>query len=318
MAQKGRQVAKFGIHASQANLEWPELLAIWQELDRSNFDSVWTQDHFVTGTIREEADGPCLEGWTTLAALAQVTERVRIGCLASGVTYRHPAVLAKMATTVDIISSGRLEFALGVAWHEYEHQAYGIPFYTVKEREDRLEEAVQLIRALWTRTPANFQGKYYRLDDAPYLPPNVQKPHPPIMVAGGGEKRTLRTAARYAGAVNLIGPPEMVLRKIDVLRAHCREVERDPRDIRVTVFVPLILTDSREVAERAVEVAARADNLTLDQARRSTFIGSVEQINRAIRGYIDAGIDDFIVRQPRRLDIAALRRFSEEVIPAFA
>ena len=172
-------MAKFGVQIGQANIEWSELLSIWQELDKSNFDSAWVMDHFVPGRTKEDADGPCLEGWTLLAALAQATERIRIGCLVTGVTYRHPVVLAKMATTVDIISNGRLEFGIGAAWHEYEHRAYGIPFYTVKERQDRLEEAIQLIKALWTGAPATFQGKHYQLENAPFLPPNVQKPHPP-------------------------------------------------------------------------------------------------------------------------------------------
>ena len=276
---------RFGVQVSQSDIEWSEFLSIWQELDESNFDSAWTMDHFVSGRIKEEADGPCLEGWTTLAALAQATSRIRIGCLVSGLTHRHPAVLAKMATTVDIISNGRLEFGIGAGWHEYEHQAYGIPFYTVKERQDRLEEAVQLIKALWTSTPANFRGKYYQLNDAPYSPPNVQKPHPPIMVGGGGEKRTLRTAARYADAINVIGSPDMVRHKIEVLKAHCREVGRDPSEIRLTALVPLL--------------------------------GDDNSMKATVQNFRDAGIQEIILFPNPPVELAVLRRFSEEMIPAF-
>ncbi len=309
--------ARFGVQVSQANVEWSELLSIWQELDHSNFHSVWTMDHFVPGWRPEHAGGPCLEGWTTLAALAQATSHIRIGCLVSGVTYRHPAVLAKMATTVDIISNGRLEFGIGAAWHEYEHRAYGIPFYTVKERQDRLEEAVQLIKALWTATPANFRGKYYQLDDAPYMPPNVQKPHPPIMVAGGGEKRTLRTLARYGDVMNVSGSPQTVLHKIEVMKAHCRDVGRDPAEIRLTIQVPLFLTDDRSLVERAVLGMAAATNTTPEEARKGMLAGSLEEVKADVQRFIEVGVEEIILAQSPRVDIAALRRFSEEVIPAF-
>jgi len=278
--------ARFGVQLPQTNVSWPEYLALWQELDESPFESAWTMDHFVTGRSEAEAHrGSCLEGWTALAAVAQATKRLRLGCLVTGVTYRHPAVLAKMATTVDIISNGRLEFGIGAAWHEYEHRAYGIPFYTMKERQDRLEEAVQIIKALWTGAPATFQGKHYQLDNAPFLPPNVQKPHPPIMVGGSGPKRTLRTAARYADTVNLWGPPEMVQQSLEALEGHCRDVGRDFSQIRVTVFLPVM--------------------------------DSVESARSIIGRFLKAGFDDFIVSPFARPKIETMRRFVREVIPAF-
>jgi len=190
-----------------------------------------------------------------------------------------------MATTVDIISNGRLEFGIGAAWHEYEHRAYGIPFYTTKERQDRMEEAIQVIKALWTGAPATFQGKYYQLENAPYLPPNVQKPHPPIMVGGSGPKRTLRTAALYADAVNLWGPPEMIRQTLEVLKGHCRDVGRDFSQVRVTVFLPIM------------------DN--------------VESAKGVIGRLVETGFDDFIVSPFSRPKIEPIRRFIREVIPAF-
>ncbi|MGQ9573487.1 MAG: TIGR03560 family F420-dependent LLM class oxidoreductase [Chloroflexota bacterium] len=278
--------ARFGVQLPQIHIAWPEYLALWQELDESPVESAWTMDHLVPGRTEAEAHGgPCLEGWIALAALAQATRHLRLGCLVTGVTYRHPAVLAKMATTVDIISNGRLEFGIGAAWHEYEHQAYGIPFYTMKERQDRLEEAIQLIKALWTGAPATFRGKYYQLDGAPFLPPNVQKPHPPIMVGGSGPKRTLRTAARYADAVNLWGSPDMVRESLEVLKGHCRDVGRDSAQIRVTVFVPIM--------------------------------AEMENTKAIIGRLLESGFDDFIVSPFGRPDGELIRRFVRKVIPAF-
>jgi F420-dependent oxidoreductase-like protein len=278
--------ARFGVQTPQILIEWPELLRIWQYLDDSPFESAWTMDHLVPGRTQGEANGPCLEGWSLLAALAQATKRLRLGCLVTGVTYRHPAVLAKIATTVDIISNGRLEFGIGAAWHEFEHRAYGIPFYTMRERQHRLEEALQVIKLLWTSSaPVTFHGKYYQLEDAPFLPPPVQKPHPPIMVGGSGPRRTLRTAARYADAVNLWGPLEMVQQSLKTLHAHCSDVGRDPAEIRVTVFLPVA--------------------------------GAASDIKAIVRRFLDAGFDDFIATPLARPDFDALRRFAEEVIPAF-
>ncbi len=277
--------AKFGVQLPQIGIEWPEYLRIWQQLDDSPFESAWTMDHLVPGRTVTEAHGPCLEGWTILGAVAQATKRLRLGCLVTGVTYRHPAVLAKMATTVDFISNGRLEFGLGAAWHEFEHRAYGIPFYTITEREDRLEEALQVIKLLWTGAPATFRGRYYQLEDAPFLPLPIQKPPPPIMVGGSGPRRTLRTAARYADAVNLWPPLDMAKQSLKTLQAHCRDVGRDPAEIRVTVFLP---------------------------------VGGSSQENKAmLRRFVDEGFDDFIVSQFAKPDLDTLRRFADEVIPSF-
>jgi F420-dependent oxidoreductase-like protein len=278
--------AKFGVQTPQILIDWPELLRIWRYLDDSPFESAWTMDHLVPGRTQGESNGPCLEGWTLLAALAQATRRLRLGCMVTGVTYRHPVVLAKIATTVDIISNGRLEFGIGAAWHDFEHRAYGIPFYTMKERQDRLEEALQVIKLLWTASaPVSFNGKHYQLEDAPFLPPPIQKPHPPIMVGGSGPKRTLRTAARYADTVNLWGPLEMVQQSLNTLHAHCRDVGRNPAEIRVTVFLPIASTT--------------ADNKAI------------------VRRFLDAGFDDFIATPLAKPDFDALRRFAEEVVPAF-
>ncbi len=313
---------KFGAVATQAGVTWGDLLETWQELDQdSNFDSLWLMDHFVTGFGTQfGSEGPCMESWTALAALALATSRVRLGILVTGNTYRHPAVLAKQATTVDIISGGRLELGIGAAWHTYEHQAFGIPFHTTRERLDRLEEAVQLIKALWTQPQPAFSGRYYRLDRPPYNPPNVQSAsggHPPILIGGGGEKRTLRTVARYADATNVQGTPEEVARKFQVLEAHCREIGRDFGAIRRTIQVPLFLNDDPEFKKRVLQGMSVAMGISEEAAAAGILLGSVPEVKQQVRRFLDAGVQEFMLAQWPRIHMEGLRRFSREVIPEF-
>ena len=313
---------KFGAVPTQAGTSWQDLLGIWQELDGdSSFDSLWLMDHFVTGFgTAFGSEGPCLEGWTALAALAQATSRVRIGILVTGNTYRHPAVLAKQATTVDNISNGRLELGIGAAWHTYEHDAFGIPFHTTRERLERLDEAVQLIKLLWTQPTPTFAGRYYQLNQPPYNPPNVQSAsggHPPILIGGGGEKRTLRTVAKYADATNVQGTPEEVAHKFQVLDGHCREIGRDPSTIRRTMQVPLFMTDDPAFRQRVLQGMSVARGVSEDEAARALLLGSVDEIKQQIQNYIDAGVQEFMLQQWPRFHRESLQRFSAEVIPAF-
>ncbi|MFB3053430.1 MAG: LLM class F420-dependent oxidoreductase [Dehalococcoidia bacterium] len=310
---------KFGVQATQAGVSWDELQSLWQELDGdSNFDHLWLMDHFVTGMgAAMGSEGPCMEGWTALAALAQATSRVRLGIMVTGNTYRHPAVLAKMATTVDQISGGRLEFGLGGAWHTYEHGAFAIPFHTIKERLERLDEAVQVIKLLWTQTRPTFQGRYYQLDQPPYNPPNVQQPHPPILIGGGGEKRTLRTVAKYADATNVSGTPEEVRHKYEVLERHCKDVGRDFSEIRRTIQLLLFLNDDPAFQQRVVQGIVSFRGGSEEDARRSVLMGSVEDVKASVQAFADAGVQEIIVAQFPRFHRESLLRFSREVVPAF-
>ena len=310
---------KFGVQATQSGVTWEELLSLWQELDReSNFDHLWLMDHFVTGAgTAADSSGPCMEGWTALAALALATSRVRLGILVTGNTYRHPAVLAKMATTVDHISGGRLEFGLGAAWHTYEHQAFAIPFHTVRERLERLDEAAQVIKLLWTQPRPKFEGRYYQLDEPPYNPPNVQQPHPPILIGGGGEKRTLRTVAKYADATNVSGTPDDARRKFEVLEGHCREVGRDYSQIRRTGQLLLFLTDDPGFQQRVVQGVMAFRGVGEEEARRSVLLGSVEDVKSQVQAFADAGVQEIVLAQFPRTHRESLLRFSSEVVPAF-
>jgi F420-dependent oxidoreductase-like protein len=310
---------KFGVAATQAGASWDDLLSLWQELDAApSFDSLWLMDHFVTGFGTESgSDGPCMEAWTALAALAHATSRVRVGILVTGNTYRHPAVLAKQATTVDHISGGRLEFGLGGAWHTYEHGAFAIPFHTTRERLERLDEAAHLIKLLWTEDRPKFQGSYYQLDEPPFNPPNVQRPHPPILIGGGGEKRTLRTVAKYADATNVSGPPDEVRHKFQVLERHCRDIGRDFSSIRRTIQIPLFLSDDPGFQVRVIEGMVAFRGGTEDEARASILLGSPDEVVAQIQTFADAGVQEFILAQFPRFHRDSLLRFSHDVIPVF-
>jgi F420-dependent oxidoreductase-like protein len=226
-------VASVGIKLSPQNCAIGDLRAVWRIADEAGFDHLWAFDHF--NPIFSDVAGDVFEGMTLLAAMAEATSRVRIGLMVAGNTYRHPAVLAKMATTIDHLSGGRLEFGLGASGAEIEHAMLGIPFYTAGERIRRLGEALTVCRKLWTEERASFDGRYYTLTDAISNPKPLQRPHPPIWVGGAGEKLTLRVVAEHADVWNVIGSVEEVVRKASVLDQHCAEVGRDPAEIRRSV-----------------------------------------------------------------------------------
>ena len=204
------------------------MLAVWKVADGIElFESGWTFDHFYP--IFSDSTGPCMEGWITLTALAQATTRLRMGTLVTGIHYRHPAILANMTTTLDIVSGGRLELGIGAGWNEEESGAYGIELGRPGQRSDRFEEACEVIVGLLTQETTTFKGQYYQLSDARNEPKPVQHPHPPICIGGSGERRTLRTAARFAQHWNFVGgTPEEFARKRGILHQHCEDLGRDP------------------------------------------------------------------------------------------
>lgn len=222
---------RFAFKTSPQDTTWADMLAVWRAADDIEiYESGWTFDHFYP--IFSDSTGPCLEGWTTLTALAQATERLRLGTMVTGVHYRHPAVLANMAASLDIISGGRLELGIGAGWNEEESGAYGIPLGTVTERMDRFEEACQILIGLLSRETTDFDGKFYQLTGARNEPKGPQRPHPPICIGGNGEKRTLRITARYAQHWNFVnGTTAEFARKREVLAAHCADIGRDPKEI---------------------------------------------------------------------------------------
>lgn len=226
---------RWGIKTSPQHTTYEAMREVWQEADANlAFEHAWLFDHF--NPIQGDLNGDCLEGWTTLAALAAETKRIRLGLMVAGNTYRHPAVHAHMAATVDVISGGRLDFGVGAGWNEYEHQSMDIPLYAPGERIRRLGEACELTRLLWTQDIADYEGRYYRLDQARLNPKPIQKPYPPFVIGGSGEQLTLRVVAEHANVWNAsAGDVSELQHKMRVLHEHCAAVGRDPQEIEVSV-----------------------------------------------------------------------------------
>ncbi len=248
---------RFGIKTAPQHCSWREMLDIWRAADDTPlFESAWNFDHFYP--LSEPLDGACMEAWVTLSALAQATSRIRVGCMVNGVPYRHPAVLANMAASLDIVSEGRLDLGMGAGWNQREADAYGIDLLPMRERMDRFEEAVEVVVSLLSQEWTDFSGKHYRLEKARCEPKGPQRPHPPIVIGGGGERRTLRVAARFASHWNLpFATPESFRGKREVLLRHCAEVGRDPGEITCSVQIALPADQSPD--EAAANAAALAE-----------------------------------------------------------
>jgi F420-dependent oxidoreductase-like protein len=252
---------RFAFKTSPQHTTWADMLAVWRAADDIEiFESGWLFDHFypIQSPLKApDPKDPCLEGWMALAGLAQATKRLRLGTLVTGIHYRHPAVLANMAATVDIISGGRLELGIGAGWNEQESGAYGIELGTPAERSDRFEEACQVIISLLSQPTTDFQGTYYQLADAYCEPKGPQRPHPPIVIGGNGERRTLRTTARYADHWNFVGgTPAEFAHKRDVLHAHCADIGRDPAEITLSSHVRLNSGTSEDLANVVQTISA--------------------------------------------------------------
>ena len=252
---------------------------------------MWVMDHFFQLPPLGGPDQPMLEAYTLLGALAARTRRVQLGTLVTGVTYRNPGILAKIVTTLDVISRGRAILGIGGAWYDVEHQGLGIGFPAAGVRLDMLEEAVQVCRAMFTGDDVSFTGRHYRLDHARNLPRPVQPGGPKIMIGGGGEKRTLRLVAQYADQCNVTGDVNTLTRKIDVLRRHCAEVGRDPAEVGVTWMTPLILTTSSQNTAEVHEMLAAA--ASAEQIAGFT-VGQPHEIAGLVAGHIEAGADEVI------------------------
>ncbi len=287
---------------------WETLLSQWEHVEATGWDGAWIMDHFMP--VGAPADAPVSEAWTALAALAARVPRIRLGTMVTGNTYRHPAVLAKMAATVDDVSGGRLVLGLGAGWQRDEHDAYGIELPAVPERLARLEEAVRVILALFAEERASVAGRHYRLSGAPLAPKPVQRPGPPLLIGGGGERVTLRIAARYADEWNVWGLPEQIAAKSAVLDRHCEREGRDPGSIRRTACAQLLVTDDPAEAERA------------RRAGRVTLAGSPEELREVVGRYREIGLDELIIAaydtsSYGAIALDALDRFIEEVAPPY-
>ncbi len=291
-------------------------LAVVRACERAGLDSIWAADHVVFATdhpmVRDERHPgeqlPLLEAFVLLGAIAASTTRIRIGQLVTGVPYRNPALLAKMCATLDVASHGRSIVGLGAGWHEPEFAAYGWPFPSVRERLEMLEEAVQIVHLLLTRQPATFLGKHYTIRDAYNHPPPVQRPRPPIMIGGSGERVTLRLVARYADMCNLFGDPATVARRFDVLRRHCAAVGRPFEAITRSTFASILV--ARDEAELAAKRARFPDFRGI--------IGTPDEVIAGLKAYAEVGSQYVTFHMPDAADIEPLLLLGETVVPAVA
>jgi F420-dependent oxidoreductase-like protein len=259
--------------------------------EAAGFDLVTVMDHFyqIRGVGPEEE--PMLEGYTTLAALAARTRRVRLGMMVGGVTYRNPALVAKMATSLDVISKGRAVLGLGAAWNESEHQGYGFAFPPIGERMDRLDEALQICRLMFTEERPTFEGRHYRIEQALNRPRPIQPGGPPILIGGSGERRTLRLVAQYADLSNWFGPFDELRHKVEVLERHCADVGRDPASILRTVSVPIVVVrDERDAAAILERMPP--------ERRAMTAAVPPQAAAERLQPYLDLGFRGIIFRNP--------------------
>jgi len=268
--------------------------------EEAGFSLVTVMDHLYQIPGVGQVDEPMLEGWSVLAALARETSRVRLGTLVTGVTYRNPALLAKQVTTLDTISGGRALLGLGAAWNDVEHEGYGFDFPPVGDRMDRLDEALAIIKSMFTEERPTFHGKHYRISQALNVPRPIQSGGPQILVGGGGEQRTLRIAARYADMTHWFPlGMETLKRKDDLLIGYCEQIGRDPATIERTMATPVVVMASEAEAKAAVE--------SLPPERRAWVkVGVPEQAAEVLRPYIDAGFTGFtfnntIYRTPEQI-----------------
>lgn len=310
---------RFDVQTVQQNVSYAELVRLWRFLDReTRFTGIWMMDHLLPPAGESDPEESCFESWTLLAAAAQATERLRLGCLVSSNTFRHPALLAKMAMTVDHVSGGRLDLGLGAGWCEAEHRAFGITLPPMGERQDRLEEAAALLRACFAgEKRVRFEGRHYALRDAPFSPGFVQRPHPPLLIGGIGERRTLRTVARHADVANLMGPLSVVRQRLGVLRRHCDEVGRDWDTLDKTLHVPLFAHEDAAVVERVAELVAAHTLLPVATVRSELPVGTPDEVCEVVRRFAELGITAIQFPAPAPYDEGAFRRLSDTVVAAF-
>lgn len=286
------------------SLPFDQVLDLARHVEQTGWDGLWLADHFMPNA--PDTTVPWPEAWTTLAALGALVPRVRLGTLVTGNTYRHPAVLAKMAATLDHITGGRLVLGLGSGWQENEHHQYGIAFGTAGERLARLDEACQVIKSLFSEPSSNFQGRFYQLTDATLEPKPLQSPLP-LLIGGGGEQVTLRITARHADEWNVWGDPAVLEHKMAILDRHCKEVGRDPRAIRRTAVALLFMSDD---ADYLKQMRANAPAM-------AHLIGTPAEIREQVARYQALGVSELIVPDftmgSAQQKIATLDRFIHEV-----
>ncbi len=298
MTRFGLQLPTFTFPDVPDDKLFDRVTAIAQAAESSGFGSFWVMDHYhQIGHIGPPSD-PMLEAYTLLGAVAARTSRVTLGAMVTGVTYRNPAFLAKAVTTLDIVSSGRAILGIGAAWNEEESRAYGYDWPSTAERFERLEDALQICRAMFTQPRSTFQGKRHHIDGAYNDPQPVRPGGPKILIGGGGEKKTLRLVAQYADMWNGFGDPTAIRHKVEVLADHCRDIGRDPAEIVKTRLGTLVVTATKEEGDARREAFKKMRGIDDAMLPSMLTCGTADEIGDAVQPFFDAGLDGLIFNMP--------------------
>lgn len=307
---------RFGIQTAQQNVTYEEIRDLWSKADGWGYDSLWVFDHFYPIFVPDPT-GPCMEGWTLLSALSQHTKRARIGALVNGNTYRNPCLLAKMASTLDVISNGRLNLGIGAGWYELEHQSFGIDFKTIPGRLGALDESIKIIKGMFTQEKTSLDGRHYKVKDAVCNPKPITKPHPPIMVGGKGEKTLLKLVARHADMWNSTGSSaEQIAHLISVIERHGDTEGRNTDEIEKTLMIGLCYRATKDREQAMMQIIGAMSNQPPEKARGQIMIGGKQECLDTVERYRKAGVTHFIFMQMAPFQVDEIQRFAEEVIPA--
>ena len=313
MTTYGLQLPDFSWLAAEPAEALPRIRSAAEAAEAAGFSSLWVMDHFHQLPPLGGPSGAMFEAYTLLGALAAVTQRVRLGALVTGVTYRNPAMLAKQVTGLDVLSGGRAICGIGAAWYEEEHEALGWRFPPLRERYERLDEAVQVLRAMFRDEAATFEGQHYRVDEARNVPRPIQPGGPEIMVGGSGEQKTLRHVARLADSCNVSGTVEDVARRMALLDEYCGEVGREPSSLRRTRLGSMFVSGSE------AEAAGTRDFLAGVGADTSAMvIGTHDQAVEQVRAYVAAGLDEVIFNLPQITSVDAIAAAGDVLAEACA
>ena len=303
---------RFGVHSGQQYSHFDDALCLWRRAEELGYDWVSLFDHF---RPPDRPLGPCFEGTALLSALAARTSKVRCGLLVSGVPYRHPAVLANIASTIDHVSGGRLELGLGAGALDLAHEEYGLPFPGIGERMDMLDETCRILRHLWTEESSSFKGKHFVLNRARLEPKPLQS-RLPLVIGGSGERRLLRIVAEHADVWNTMATEIALYRhKLDVLLAHCADVGRDPANLRKSILFRPLLAETEAEAEKKLEDLVGPAAVRPEQRQAWLVIGTPKQCAERLLPYVSLGVDDFLLGLRSPIDYQTMELFAKEVIP---
>jgi F420-dependent oxidoreductase-like protein len=313
----GLQIPSFTYPGEDGTSLFERVAAIATTAETAGFDSVWVMDHLFQIPFVGKREEPMFEAYTLLGGLAARTRRARLGAMVTGVTYRNPALLAKEVTAIDVLSGGRAVLGIGAAWFDQEHEGFGFSFPPLRERFERLDEALRICRAMFTQDSPSFEGRYYRIHDAANRPRPLQPGGPPILIGGSGERRTLRLVAEQADACNIFGDVEAVRHKMEVLDRHCDSVGRDPSTVTKTRLGTLVIAGTSKEADHRVEELASKRGMELETFRSTVTAGDPDGIVDQVGAFFDAGLDGLVFNLPDAYELDTVSLAGSTLTGAF-